>query len=629
MRPGMTIQAGSIRSAVARWLKSNGFSICLLLALLFSPVFVHAQSNTPCPAPPMLPVNASCVNSNGTNGAGFSQSGVLPAPSCGNFGTVRDAWYRFTAPASGVVNIQTTAGGLTDGAMAVYAAPACTGPFTEIGCDDDSGPGLMPQLFLTGLVPGQVYYIRIWRALIGANGTFQICITTPVVPLADCYYVLSMLDDFGDGWDGSTVGISLNGGPFTNYTVTAGFNYALIPVTGSAVLVVRFTNLSAFPDDIRYEISLDGLNIFAAGPNPATGIVFTTTLDCQTPPQAQQDCLGGNTVCGGQAFNNNSSSTGNFLDLNAGNQGCLGSGEQQGTWYLFSPATAGTVGFTIAPSVVTDYDFAVWGPYPPGSTVTTICPPATAPLRCSYAAPSGNTGAGNGATDPSEGVGGDRWVSVIPVLADQVYLLYIDNFSTNGQSFNLTWQLGGGASLDCTVLPIELLRFNARAVDDQVELEWTTASEKDNDHFDIERSTDGLEFAPIGSMAGAGNSTSEQHYVFSDQQPSQGINHYRLRQVDTDGHEDVSDVRTVVFHGDPVAMQLYPNPGQGAFVIRSTAPTATRYALVDAQGRRLREGVLTGPSTEVLASDLARGAYMVQLYDEHGVVVDRSRWLNK
>ena len=56
-------------------------------------------------------------------------------------------WFSFVAPATGTAIIETQAGSMTDGAMALYAdapPPGCAGPFTLVQCDDDSGPGLMP-----------------------------------------------------------------------------------------------------------------------------------------------------------------------------------------------------------------------------------------------------------------------------------------------------------------------------------------------------------------------------------------------------------------------------------------------------------------------------------------------------
>ncbi len=133
--------------------------------------------------------------------------------------------------------------------------------------------------------------------------------------------------------------------------------------------------------EITLLISGGGGQLFQSGTSPAAGISFTQTINCQPPPAAPQDCAGGATICGGQSFNNNSANTGNVVDLNLANSGCLQAGERQGTWYYFSPSAGGSIGFTIAPIVATDYDFAVWGPM-----ASVSCPPAGPPLRCSYAA---------------------------------------------------------------------------------------------------------------------------------------------------------------------------------------------------------------------------------------------------
>ncbi len=134
---------------------------------------LNAQSDTPCGAP-TLTVGAACTNTAGTT-AGATQSTNAAnggSPTCGSMGP--DVWYSFVAPASGNVSIQTTAGSITDGCMALYNGP-CGSP-TQISCDDDSGPGLMPQIAGSSLTPGATYYVRVWRYG-GGTGTFSICIT--------------------------------------------------------------------------------------------------------------------------------------------------------------------------------------------------------------------------------------------------------------------------------------------------------------------------------------------------------------------------------------------------------------------------------------------------------------------
>lgn len=543
---------GQLRVLVDQWnCTSSGNCAPVNIACAAPPPPV--TNNEPCTST-NLPVNTSCVTQNFSN-VGSTITTIPPSPGCGLV-TGGDVWFSFTAPPSGIVNFQTGAGTLLDAVMAVYSATNCSAALTEVGCDDDSGPGLMPYLSLTGLTPGNVYYIRIF-GFSGATGTFNICLTTIALPAGDCVYQLSMFDSFGDGWDGSTVGISINGGPFTNYTLPGGSNgIALIGVNIGDIVIVQYTENSFFPGEISYSIG-PGC-IWSDGPTPSTGIVFTQTVDCQPAPSPPEDCSGAITICNNQAFNNNTQSTGCAFDLDAANQGCLASAERQGTWYYFSPSTGGNVAFTISPTDPTDdYDFAIWGPFPPGNP---ICPPPGAPLRCSYAAPAGDTGLNYTAVDASEGAGGDKWVDDLAVVAGQVYILYVSNFSQSGLAFNLNWSLTNGASLDCTVLPVELSYFGAQAENTTVKLTWGTATEMNSDHFMVERSVDGQVYVPIGRVDAAGNSTSATHYAFSDMTATTGLHHYRLRQVDLDGQYAYSPIATVLLGGQVLTGVPYPNP---------------------------------------------------------------------
>lgn len=165
--------------------------IKLLLILSLSAFAFNAtsQSNTPCGVlgAPLLLVNATCVPTNGTsNGASYqSNQNNGGTPPCANPGSP-DVWYQFIAPAGGEVALEMAAGTMTDGAMALYSG-GCPNNFNLIECDDDSGPGLMPQITATGLAPGAVYYIRIWQWGSG-SGTFSICLTipTPLSPNTNC-----------------------------------------------------------------------------------------------------------------------------------------------------------------------------------------------------------------------------------------------------------------------------------------------------------------------------------------------------------------------------------------------------------------------------------------------------------
>lgn len=87
----------------------------------------------------------------------------------------------------------------------------------------------------------------------------------------------------------------------------------------------------------------------------------------------------------------------------------------------------------------------------------------------------------------------------------------------------------------CTVLPIELVRFNGINQGKTNLFEWITATEKNNDYFNLERSSDGENWTVISKIIGAGNSTTSKCYYTKDLNPPNTINYYRLVQADYDG----------------------------------------------------------------------------------------------
>ena len=145
---------------------------------------------------------------------------------------------------------------------------------------------------------------------------------------------------------------------------------------------------------------------------------------------------------------------------------------------------------TIVPVDATDdYDLVLY--------LAADCGSLGTPVRCSYAQGSGNTGMVSGAGDNSEDVTGDSWVNDIAVTLGQKYYLMVNNWTPNGDGFTLNWTLTGGASMDCAVLPIELLTFGAKLNGAAVNIYWTTVSETNNDYFTIERSAGVQNFEPL------------------------------------------------------------------------------------------------------------------------------------
>ncbi|WP_179862149.1 T9SS type A sorting domain-containing protein [Longibacter salinarum] len=189
--------------------------------------------------------------------------------------------------------------------------------------------------------------------------------------------------------------------------------------------------------------------------------------------------------------------------------------------------------------------------------------------------------------------------------------------------FVLATNNGVGSYTTGSALPVELANFDARQSGDDVSLTWKTLSETNNQRFEIERAIDGGSFATIGQRAGQGTSTEATSYSFVDASIPFGAEtiDYRLRQVDVDGGESMSDVVTVRLSAD--RLQLLgsaPNPVISTSKIRYALPEQAnvRVALYDVLGREVRvleQGARAAREHSVSfdASGLSSGVYFIRL----------------
>lgn len=175
----------------------------------------------------------------------------------------------------------------------------------------------------------------------------------------------------------------------------------------------------------------------------------------------------------------------------------------------------------------------------------------------------------------------------------------------------------GAALAGSPPLPVELSAFTAKADGTAaVQLAWTTAQELRNDHFDVQRRLDGQTFTTVGTVGGAGTSSTAHAYGFRDTRLPAGaaVLYYRLRQVDTNGQATYSPVRSVLPGQSDLAPQLqaYPNPAHGAVSVRILGPLPTApLQLFDAMGRPVRTQSVADADTSISLQGMPSGLYIL------------------
>lgn len=180
-------------------------------------------------------------------------------------------------------------------------------------------------------------------------------------------------------------------------------------------------------------------------------------------------------------------------------------------------------------------------------------------------------------------------------------------------SFDVTGFSGFFLKTQSAVLPLRLISFTGKAAGDCNQLQWATAAEVNTLSFDVERSTDGRSFAPIGSLPAAGSGNNQ--YRYSDYTISTGKVYYRLKMKDTDGQFKHS---TVVQLDRTAAAELtvYPNPA-GTYLMVTTGSDLQHSTVTvrDLGGRQVLRTVMDKQPCKLDISNLPAGQYYLQVGD--------------
>ncbi len=325
------------------------------------------------------------------------------------------------------------------------------------------------------------------------------------------------------------------------------------------------------------------------------------------------DCIHTTALCSSAAVPSNSTGPGIVAEGCSGVV-CPAGGENHTNWYWFQAATTGTLNVQVTPTTATDdYDIAIFGP-------NVTCGALGSPIRCSDSGGTGTTGAVGTPGDLTEDVNGDKFVNQLNVVAGQSYYLMVDEWTPTGLGFTLSF--GGTASLDCVVLPIELADFTTvyNKEEKGADIYWKTDSQRDNDYFTIEKSTDGNNFYELASVDGAGTTNMPTEYFAFDPEIGLGVTYYRLKQTDFNGEFKYSVLRSInVLPEVNDVLTLFPNPTNGKTeVIFNTYQNEISYMTVtDSKGFVLLNKEIEckagGNITEIDLTNNAHGIYFVTI----------------
>jgi photosystem II stability/assembly factor-like uncharacterized protein len=179
--------------------------------------------------------------------------------------------------------------------------------------------------------------------------------------------------------------------------------------------------------------------------------------------------------------------------------------------------------------------------------------------------------------------GGNNWEEQVlnPVSSVLYSVFFINEYvgAAVGNGGRIYWTIDGGT-------PVELTSFEASVIVNDVILNWTTATEINNQGFEVERSqkteVGSQNWETIGFVPGFGTTTEPKSYSFSDNDLSSGKYSYRLKQIDFDGSfEYLQEIEVDVFSPmEFVLYQNYPNPFNPTTIISWQSPVGSHQSLM-------------------------------------------------
>lgn len=206
------------------------------------------------------------------------------------------------------------------------------------------------------------------------------------------------------------------------------------------------------------------------------------------------------------------------------------------------------------------------------------------------------------------------------------YVIYRDDVSGKAIVKRHNGLTGGTAAWEAVPtapLPVTLVDFTAKLQNTgAVKLQWQTSSESNNKEFIISRSVDGQDFKEIKRVAGSGNSTIQKDYISYDTNPINGINYYRLQQLDLNGKITDWGIKSVTVSLNGNMVKVYPNPVGDYLNVEFATGLYHQLELIDVNGKvlqKIRLGKLDAQTTLNLHNEVP-GVYFVKLIGKKVVV---------
>jgi hypothetical protein len=556
-------------------------------------------NDEPCNATPIT-VGSSCTFASYTTSCASSSAAVpaIPDPGCA-FYSGGDVWFTAVVPSGGSLTFDSNTGGILDAGMAIYTG-TCSN-LALFSCNDDgSANGAMPMIEATGLTPGSTVFIRFWEYGNDSPGTFSLCIYDPCPPCSGAPVASAA---------SASPAITSCGAPNTTLSLAPAFgctnnfqwqsspdNVTWTNISGATTTTLTIPVTTATYFRCVVSCILSGLSTPSSSTFVNTSIANTCSFTVSTPayvpdaaytagtlltfPDDQMSAvlpIGFNFCFMGTTYTNFIVSSNAFISFNTANSG----GYSSYTPVAIPSATPTEILNSIMfpwhdvdPSVGTSSDirYITLGTAPNRKLVVNF---SIVPMFSCNSNLFTAQVVLNETTNIIETYIQDKPVCSTWVGGRAVHGINgpdgCSGVTVPGRN-NTVWTVTNDAKMFTPTgccnppLPAELTTFEGTQISKSLnKLNWTALSETNLDKYIIEKSENGMDFEYLGERNASGNSSTARSYAIEDNRPFDRVSYYRLKQVDFNGDEHLSN--TIAINNSEwsgfAVLNLFPNPSNG------------------------------------------------------------------
>ncbi len=206
--------------------------------------------------------------------------------------------------------------------------------------------------------------------------------------------------------------------------------------------------------------------------------------------------------------------------------------------------------------------------------------------------------------------------------------------TTGANSFNLSdWQSGSGGAWQrwyvingsfqsagdlppvCNILPVGFINFTVKKINAKAILNWQTVQEFTNSHFEIERSSDGINFNKFSTLSSALNNNSVKNYYYADSIRGEGVLFYRIKMVGENNIHTYSSIQNIRFENKNY-VSIYPNPSNGFLQVKNSAPIK-KWKIINLTGQTILQNSSNSFSQKIDVSSVSSGTYILEITDNY------------